>query len=62
MENIYIIEKKTFDKNVKIWWKKEDRGYTDDVNMAKEFTKEEADEITARPNSDKMAHKKSDFV
>ena len=55
MENsanqIYVIK-----KIGRGYWCIGDRGYSHNLNLAKKFSKEEAEEIVNRPSSDKTMH------
>lgn len=62
MADTYLIQKKGYVGNSLLWWRKNDYGYTINLEEAKEFTQFEAEEIIKSSGSDKTMHLKYDVI
>ena len=48
MEELYYVRNEGYLGNALIWWAKNRKGYTCDINNAHKFTKEEAEKVCQR--------------
>lgn len=56
----YLIYSKKHSRGEAIWWRPNRAGYTDDLKRAGEYTKEEANDITAISRGGAIAIRKED--